>query len=137
MKQYLIMVICFVCFFLSERVVAQVSLERGGQVLSSDANQQIQDLINRSMKEWTSAGNTVKGDREFVSQNFVPADIKGRLQQSIYSYANLRFEPEAYSYVIYTIERYVCSFELRVLEDCTFPIIPNRYILADKGSFSF
>lgn len=137
MKQYLIIAICLVCSFLSERVVAQVSLERGVQVLSSDANQQIQDLINRSMKEWTSAGNTVKGYREFVSQNFVPADIKGRLQQSIYSYANLRFEPEAYSYVIYTIERYVCHFELRVLEDCTYPLIPNRYILADQGSFSF
>lgn len=135
MKQYLIMAICLVCSFLSEGVVAQVSLERGGAVLSSDATQQIQDLINRSMKEWTSAGNTVKGYREFVSQNYIPTDIKGRLQQSLYSYANLRFEPEAYSFVIYTIERYVCYYELRVLEDCTFPIIPNRYILADKGSF--
>lgn len=136
MKQYLIMAICLVSSFFSERVFAQIPLQPEVQVLSSDPNQQIQDLIIRSIREWTSAGNTVMGYREFVSQVFVPNDIKARLQQSMNSYANKHFDPEAYSFVIFTQEGYVYHFELRVLEDCPFPVIPNRYILADRGSFS-
>lgn len=136
MKQYLIAAICLVCSFLSEKVVAQVSIEQEVQVLSSDPNQQIQDLIIRSIREWTSAGYTVMGYREFVSQVSVPNDIKARLQRSMYSYANKNFEPEAYSFVIFTREHYTYYFELRVLENCPSPIIPNKYALADKGSFS-
>lgn len=136
MKQYLIVAICLVCSFLSEKVVAQVSLKQEVQVLSSDPNQQIQDLIIRSIREWTSAGYTVMGYREFVSQVSVPNDIKTRLQRSMNSHANKNFDPEAYSFVIFTRESYTYYFELRVLENCPFPIIPNKYALADQGSFS-
>lgn len=137
MKRYLIMAICLVCSFLSEKVDAQISLEQKVQVLNSDANQQIQDLILRSTREWTAAGYTVMCYQDFVSQSSVPNDAKDRLQLYLYRYANKNFDQVAYSFVIYKMNGYICNYELRVLEDCPAPIIPQRYTLADKSSFSF
>lgn len=107
MKRYLIMVICLVCSFLSEKVEAQISLEQKVQVLNSDQINKFQDLILRSTREWTAAGYTVMCYRDFVSQSYVPSDAKDRLRYIFIDMPIKILIRWLYSFVIYKMNGYV------------------------------
>lgn len=137
MKRYLIVVISFgLCLLFNNKVVAQSVVEQAVETLKIDANQQIQDLIERSIARWQSEGYTVVTYTEFkTSPNSFPREIEARFQENLVRYANKEFGGEHNSFVIYKRDNfYNTLYILQVIEDCPSNIIPNKFTQADTYS---
>lgn len=133
MKKLLGMAIClvFLSSFCSKDVVAQTITKQFVQISNSDASQQIQNLILRSMSEWSAQGYTVLTYREFKANNPLPKEIVDRFQQNLLKYINREYGEESNSFVIYKNIGYGVEYELKVIEDCAGQCIPNKYTTAD------
>lgn len=132
MKQYVIMLICLACSFWSEKMFANVSGKQEISIFSMNFNQQVQDLILRSISEWSSQGYTVVTYSGFKYQSLVPQSVIDRFQQNLLKYMNKEYGEESNSFVIYKNISYGIQYQLMVIEDCAGQCIPNRYIVADS-----
>lgn len=134
MKKLLGIAICFVflCSVQSKDVVAQTITKQFVETLSSDASQQIQNLILRSISEWGSEGYIVMTYSEFKTQKPLPQNIVDRFQQNLLKYINKEYGEESNSFVIYKRISYGIQYQLKVIEDCAGQCIPNKYTTADE-----
>ncbi len=137
MKRYIIIAVSFaLCLLFNNKVAAQSIVEQAVETLKVGANQQVQDLIERSVARWQSEGYTVVPYTEFkTSSNPLPQEIEVRFQENLVKYANKEFGGEHNSFVIYKREYYYSTvYILQVIEDCPSGIIPNKFTKADTYS---
>lgn len=136
MKKLFGIVICLIALSsLQVREVAAQSITKQITTISSkDANQQIQNLIMRSINEWSSEGYKVISYANFKYQNPFPSEIQDRFQQSLTRYMNKEYGNESNSFIIYKEEGYATLYILKVLEDTAGQAVPNRYTTADSYS---
>lgn len=111
---------------------AQFTVEQSKQISVMNANEQIQDLIMRSMSEWSSAGYTVMTYQSFKNQSPLSSDIMRRFEQSYSRYVNKTYGNENNSFVIYKRTNTGVQYLLQVIEDCPSNYVPNKFTQADS-----
>lgn len=139
MKKLLEIIIClaFVCSIQNNEVAAQSVANQVIKTVNLDPNQQIEDLIRRSIERWSSEGYTVVPYTEFKTHNLLPCEILDRFQENLVRYANRDFGGEHNSFVIYKRGNYSTEYYLQVIEDCAGQCsVPNKFTQADRYSMS-